>query len=77
MNNYYRIASNRCFQTTEEGSRSVVYAAIAPEIESNGGVYISNCRPSKMSKTAMNNAECRKLFSFTCDILGILNFGNE
>jgi hypothetical protein len=55
----------------------VVYAAIAPEIESNGGVYITNCRPSRMSKTAMDDAECRKLFSFTCDLLGIENFGTE
>ncbi|XP_070490223.1 polyprenol dehydrogenase-like isoform X3 [Chironomus tepperi] len=62
-------------KTTEQGSRSIVYAAIAPELESNGGAYIFNCRPSKMCKTAMDVVECRKLLLFTCDFLGIKNFG--
>ncbi|CAG9809469.1 unnamed protein product [Chironomus riparius] len=64
-------------KTPEQGARTVIYAAIAPEIESNGGVYITNCRPSRMAKTAMDNAECRKFFSFTCDLLGIKNFGTD
>ncbi|KAL7017750.1 hypothetical protein ACKWTF_010506 [Chironomus riparius] len=64
-------------KTPEQGARTVIYAAIAPEIESNGGVYITNCRPSRMAKTAMDNAECKKFFSFTCDLLGIKNFGTD
>ncbi|XP_070490215.1 uncharacterized protein [Chironomus tepperi] len=64
-------------KTPEQGSRSVIYAAIAPEIESNGGVYITNCRPSKISKIAKDDAECQKLFSFTCGLLKIKNFGIE
>lgn len=73
----FRWLKKLIMKSPEQGARSVIYAAIAPEIESNGGVFITNCRPSKMSKIAMDNAECRKMFSFTCDLLGIKNFGIE
>jgi hypothetical protein len=63
------------FQTPEEGSRTVVYAAISPIIEGKGGSYLSNCTKWWQHKSARDEVECKKLFDFTCNLLKIQNFG--
>lgn len=61
-------------QTPERGSRTIVYAAIAPEIEGLGGTYLSNCCLAKAHQLAADKEECKKFFNFTCDLLKIEDF---
>lgn len=63
------------FKTPEQGSRTVVYAAISPDIECKGGSYISNCAKCSHNNSANDLKERKKLFDFTCELLGIENFG--
>lgn len=62
------------FKTPEQGSRTIVHAAISPKLEQHGGSYLSNCRITKMGDMAYNDAECEKLFGYTCALLKIQNF---
>jgi NAD(P)-dependent dehydrogenase (short-subunit alcohol dehydrogenase family) len=61
-------------QTPERGARTIVYAAIAPEIEGAGGTYLSNCRVTSVHDLASSKVECKKFFNFTCDLLNIKEF---
>ncbi|KAG5672998.1 hypothetical protein PVAND_003079 [Polypedilum vanderplanki] len=63
------------FKTPEEGSRTIVYAAISPELEGKGGSYLSNCAISRMHPKAWSPMECKKLFDYSCELLKIENFG--
>ncbi|CRK94471.1 CLUMA_CG007977, isoform A [Clunio marinus] len=63
--------------TAERGSRTVVYAAISPDLEDAGGNYLNNCRISKPNKIVNNKDECKKFFDFTCNMLGIEDFGKK
>lgn len=62
----------------EEGSRTIIYAAICPELEGKGGVYLTNCliKPPA-NEVAHDDVECEKLFNYTCDMLNIKNYGKE
>uniref|UniRef100_A0A2M4DM74 Putative dehydrogenase with different specificities related to short-chain alcohol dehydrogenase n=1 Tax=Anopheles darlingi TaxID=43151 RepID=A0A2M4DM74_ANODA len=62
------------FKSPEEGSRTVVYAAISPKLESQGGCYVSNCREAGAHRHWKNSVQCEKLFNLTCDKLGITDF---
>lgn len=62
-------------QNTEEGSRTIVYAAISPRLEGKGGSYLSNCIRVSMSSLAKNAKLCDKFFQFTCDLLDVKRFG--
>lgn len=62
------------FKNPEEGSRTVVHAAIAKKLEGKGGNYISNCRIGKTHKLANDLIECEKFFRYTCDMLNIKEF---
>uniref|UniRef100_A0A182N3G4 Dehydrogenase with different specificities related to short-chain alcohol dehydrogenase n=1 Tax=Anopheles dirus TaxID=7168 RepID=A0A182N3G4_9DIPT len=62
------------FKSPEEGSRTVVYAAISPKLEARGGCYLSNCRESSSHRFCNNSVQCEKLFNVTCDALGIDDF---
>uniref|UniRef100_A0A2M3Z1M9 Putative dehydrogenase with different specificities related to short-chain alcohol dehydrogenase n=1 Tax=Anopheles braziliensis TaxID=58242 RepID=A0A2M3Z1M9_9DIPT len=62
------------FKSPEEGSRTVVYAAISPKLESRGGCYLSNCREAGAHRHWKNSVQCEKLFKLTCDKLGITDF---
>lgn len=62
------------FKTPEQGSRSVVFAAIDPKIEGQGGTYISNCARGPMHRDARSPTKCENFFKFTCDMLNIENF---
>lgn len=64
------------FKNPEEGSRTVTYAAISPELEGKGGSYLSNCTVVKMNSFAKDKDFCEKFFNFTCNqILNIEKFG--
>ncbi|XP_067633477.1 retinol dehydrogenase 12 [Eurosta solidaginis] len=64
------------FKTPEQGSRTVVYAAIDPKVEGQGGAYFSNCGRGQMHPDAKNPEKCEKLFNYSCELLKIENFGN-
>lgn len=63
------------FKSAEEGSRTIVYSALSPKIESKGGSYLSNCRFVRSHPLAKDKALCKKLFEYTSDILQIKEFG--
>ena len=66
------------FQTVEEGARTIVFAAIEPQLEGKGGVYLTNCLIKEpVNDLAHDDTECEKLFKFTCNMLNIENFGKE
>ncbi|XP_049291009.1 dehydrogenase/reductase SDR family member on chromosome X [Anopheles funestus] len=62
------------FKNPEEGSRTVVHAAISPKLETRGGCYLSNCREASSHRYWNNSVQCEKLFNFTCDTLRIEDF---
>uniref|UniRef100_A0A182JCK3 Dehydrogenase with different specificities related to short-chain alcohol dehydrogenase n=1 Tax=Anopheles atroparvus TaxID=41427 RepID=A0A182JCK3_ANOAO len=72
--NYIPWIRTLLFKSPEEGSRTVVYAAIAPKLEARGGCYLSNCREAGSHRHWKNSVQCEKLFRFTCDKLGIVDF---
>ncbi|XP_070490209.1 polyprenol dehydrogenase-like [Chironomus tepperi] len=66
------------FKTVEEGARTIVYAAIEPELEGKGGAYLTNCLiKAPVNDIAHDDKECEKLFKYTCNMLNIQNFGKE
>ncbi|XP_055382289.1 dehydrogenase/reductase SDR family member on chromosome X [Condylostylus longicornis] len=64
------------FKTPEEGSRTVVYAAIGRKLEGKGGTYLTNCVHARCHPDAKKPEKCEKFFKFSCDLLGIKEFGN-
>lgn len=64
------------FKTPEQGSRCVVYAAIAPKLEGKGGSYLSNCVRAKVHPATIDYQRCERLFKFSCDLLNIEKFGS-
>lgn len=64
------------FKTPEEGSRSVVFAAIDPSIENEGGTYLSNCTLGPMHPDAKNFEKCKKFFDFSRDLVKVTNYGD-
>lgn len=76
MASYFPWITNVLFKTPEQGARTVVYAAISPDIECHGGSYLSNCSKSSHHESADDLKERKKLFDYTCDLLDINNFGS-
>lgn len=63
------------FKTPERGSRTVVFAAIDPRLEGEGGSYLSNGGKSQIHPDAKDPQKCEKLFRFSLDLLKIKKFG--
>ncbi|XP_059622317.1 dehydrogenase/reductase SDR family member on chromosome X homolog [Phlebotomus argentipes] len=63
------------FKNPEQGSRTVVFAAISPKLEGKGGSYLSNCRLHRTHAMAKDKAACQKLFDYTREMLKIEDFG--
>ncbi|KAG5673144.1 hypothetical protein PVAND_003215 [Polypedilum vanderplanki] len=63
------------YKTPEQGSRTIIYAAISPYLEGKGGTYLSNCYFDKSHSKAKNFAETKRLFDYTCQLLNIKTFG--
>lgn len=64
-------------QNTEEGARTIVYAAISPRVEGKGGSYLSNCVRVPVNRLAKDTKLREKFFEFTCNLLKIKQFGKE
>jgi len=62
-------------KTPEQGARTIVYAAISPQIENQSGSYVSNCHVAANHKLANDPSACEKLLQFTCELLNIEKFG--
>lgn len=62
-------------QNTEEGSRTIVYAAISPRVEGKGGSYLSNCVRVPVNGLSKDKRLREKFFDFTCKLLDIKEFG--
>lgn len=62
------------FKTPEEGARTIVHAAIAPQLEDKGGSYISNCTMQRTNPVAKDERLCASLFAITSKELGIEDF---
>jgi hypothetical protein len=74
----FHISRSFLFQTVEEGARTIVFAAIEPQLEGKGGCYLTNCLIKEpVNDIAHDDKECEKLFKFTCNMLNIENFGKE
>ena len=44
-----KMAENPHFKTIEQGASTTVWAAVAPELENQGGLYLENCGISKLN----------------------------
>lgn len=64
------------FQTADEGSRSIVYAAISKDLDYVGGDYVSNCQVTGTKRISDDLQLADKLFKFTCNMLKIESFGD-
>ncbi|XP_053962188.1 dehydrogenase/reductase SDR family member on chromosome X [Anastrepha ludens] len=73
---YVPFVKKLLFKTPEQGSRTVVFAAIDPRVEGKGGTYLSNGGLGQMHPDAKNPAKCEKLFKYTCELLKIEDFGS-
>lgn len=73
--NYYFTRNHTHLQNTEEGARTIVYAAISPRVEGKGGSYLSNCVRVPVNGAAKNKDLRQKFFDFTCKLLDIKEFG--
>ncbi|KAL1114907.1 hypothetical protein AAG570_007731 [Ranatra chinensis] len=62
-------------KNSEEGATTVLYACIAPQLDSKGGAYVSNCTVRSPSKLAENCNYQRKLFNHSLSFLRIDDFG--
>jgi retinol dehydrogenase-14 len=53
---------SRSFATPQEGARTLVYLASAPEAGEVSGEYFANCRPARVSSKASDQALARALW---------------
>lgn len=67
---------NMC-KTPDEGSRSIVYAALSQDLHYMGGDYVSNCQKTAGKSVADNLELGLKLFKFSCNMLKIEVFGGN
>ena len=70
-----KMAENPHFKNIEQGASTTVWAAVAPEFEGKGGLYLENCEISKLiapEEMAKNRAK-GKIF-FKENLLNIIPF---
>ena len=61
--------SSPFFQTPEQGARTSVYAASAPELESITGAYFASSLPAPTNRQAMDMAAARRLWDASEELL--------
>lgn len=63
------------FKSAGQGARTILHAVMAPQLEGKGGSYVSNCTLMPTRQPAAKDAElCARLFTVTCQELGIGDF---
>ena len=55
----------------EEGARTSVYLATAPEVEGVSGRYFKDCRQAPMNPVARDEALSQKFYDVSCEMCGI------
>ncbi|KFO86606.1 Retinol dehydrogenase 12, partial [Buceros rhinoceros silvestris] len=58
-------------KTPREGAQTSIYCAVAEELDSVTGQYFSDCRPAYVSPRGRDDETAKKLWSVSCDLLGI------
>ncbi|NXI80953.1 RDH12 dehydrogenase, partial [Rhipidura dahli] len=58
-------------KTPCEGAQTSIYCAIAEELDSVTGQYFSDCQPAYVSPRGRDDKTAKKLWSVSCELLGI------
>lgn len=58
-------------KTAEEGARTSIYVASAPELEGASGLYFADCAPTKPSRWARDDHEAKKLWELSEQLCGV------
>ncbi|NXV00530.1 RDH12 dehydrogenase, partial [Cettia cetti] len=58
-------------KTPCEGAQTSIYCAVAEELDSVTGQYFSDCKPAYVSARGRDDATAKKLWSVSCELLGI------
>ncbi|NXW26385.1 RDH12 dehydrogenase, partial [Phaetusa simplex] len=58
-------------KTPQEGAQTSVYCAVAEELDSVTGQYFSDCQPAYVSPWGRDDETAKKLWSVSCELLGI------
>ncbi|NXJ33196.1 RDH12 dehydrogenase, partial [Ciconia maguari] len=58
-------------KTPSEGAQTSVYCAVAEELDSVTGQYFSDCQPAYVSPRGRDDETAKKLWSVSCELLGI------
>ena len=56
-------------KTSEQGSQTSLYCAVAKEVEGQSGAYYNNCCMDKPKKIALDDEECKKLWDYSLKTL--------
>ncbi len=57
--------------TAEEGAKTIVYLASAPEVKEQSGLYFYKCTPVTPSAAAQNDADARRLWAASAALSGL------
>jgi retinol dehydrogenase 14 len=58
-------------KTTAQGAATSIYLASSPQEEGVTGVYYSNSKPKKSSKSSYDSAAARRLWQVSTDLVGL------
>ena len=58
-------------KTAEEGARTSIHVASAPELEGASGLYFADCAPTKPSRWARDDHEAKKLWELSEQLCGV------
>ena len=65
-------------KTPEQGGDTLVHAVVDPDLPGLGGAkHLENHRPGRVSSFCQSQANQEKLWTNTCALLQIKNFGSE
>jgi NAD(P)-dependent dehydrogenase (short-subunit alcohol dehydrogenase family) len=70
----FRIAARAArpfLKTVEEGARTPIHVASAPELEGATGLYFANEKPRKPSRWARDDAEALRLWTYSEQLCGV------
>ena len=74
---YFQFVYGLIMKNASQGGDSIVNAAISPEMEDKGGVYIRNSRVRESSKFSRDEANQKILWDKTMEMLKIKEFGKH
>jgi NAD(P)-dependent dehydrogenase (short-subunit alcohol dehydrogenase family) len=58
-------------KTVEQGARTSIYLASSPEVEGASGLYYVNCKPTKPSRRARDDASALRLWELSEKLCGV------